>query len=178
MTKEQILNLIQATILNNRIGVISALKKSYVDVNPDIDNKQLFYVIEREFINGNGYLVYHLGVLMEKELAGEGKEKHSNWVQAVAAILPALGGLFGGGKDNSAAQAQAAAAAQNQQQMMMQFQMAQQQAEAARQQREEQARREDAARRRGNTLIIVGIVGAVIITGGIIAFVVSRNKKK
>ena len=175
MTKEEIFTLIQTSIKNDRLGVLKALKDSYVAVNPLISDKELFLVIEREFIRGNGFLVYHLGKVMKQQVESTDGEKKSNWIQAVAAILPALGGLFGGGKKDDGGAAAAAAAQQNQQQMMIQFQMAQQQAAAEAQARKEEQRREDeASRRRSNMMIFGGIGGVVVI--GLVIFLVVRKK--
>ncbi|MHA1988274.1 MAG: hypothetical protein ACW98D_16685 [Promethearchaeota archaeon] len=155
---------------------MKALKKSFVDVSSNISDKDLFLVIERELIKGNGYLLYHLSVLLKSEMnTSNGEYKSNTWGQVLQGVAPLLGGLFGGKKgDDGQAMAQAQAQAQNDQ-MMMQFQMAQQQAQADAQRRDAQ-KRDDDARRRSTNMMVFGGIGAVVVIG-LVVFLATRPKK-
>lgn len=185
MNKEDVYSVIKLSIANNRAGVVDALNKSLVKINTETRDDELFYIIEREILNGNGFLVYHLEDVI-KDASRDSASNFSNttssasgdaWLGAVTAVIPLVGGLFGGGKNNSASNQQAQAAL-NQQQMMMQYQMAQQAAENAKAQQVAEQQARDAAARRSNNMMIFGIIGGIIVFGGIMAIVLTRGKSK
>ena len=174
MNREEAIKLIENKIQESRPEIVEALKKSFVEVNPDTNDKELLLIIEREILNGNGFLLFHL-----EEVVGNKEKTSSAGGDWAAAAIPTigglLGGLLGGGKSGGSSQGIANQVAQQQQQMMMQYQMASQQAQAeAARKKQELILKQEAARRSG-TMMIVGVVGGIVVIGGIAAIILTKK---
>jgi len=171
--------IIKNLIATNKNKVLISLNKSFINVDRNISDNDLFNLITSKVIEGNGYLIFNLGKLIDSVYETEPTEVKSNgtgladWFsnsnnqKLVGMGVGLLGNLFGKGGDSSPPPSNNANS-----QMMMQYQMAQQQA-AAQARREEERRRAEAAKRSQNMMIFGG-VGAVLLIG-VVIFVVSKN---
>lgn len=181
-TKDNVIRMINQTIIDNKSSVIRALRDSKVEVSSSISDRDLAKLVMTELNKGNGYLMYNLGQVLDSKFDiaqemsnAEGEKKgffgsigdfFSKNKDAIGAGASLLGGLFGGGKGEPASTGTTPPSS-DQNAIMMQMQLAQQQQQqqfaAA-----ERARREDEAARRRNALLIGGIVGGVLIIGTVI----------
>jgi hypothetical protein len=161
---DELFELIKLNIESNKKDVINTLNKSYINVNSDVSDKELFLIIERQLKEGNGYIAFHLESLINKNTPSLNikNKEYSNIAPIIMAGVSVLGSLFGGKKGDDG-QAQAQAQAQNQQ-MMMQYQMAQQSQENARR-REDARREEEKQARRTTNMMIFGGIGLVLVLG-------------
>ncbi|MHA1988275.1 MAG: hypothetical protein ACW98D_16690 [Promethearchaeota archaeon] len=165
---------VSQAINSNRGGVIMAVKESFVDVPLNISDADLYDLIVNELVHKrNGYLVYHLGTLINKiDNTSSNIESKSNFDFHQLFPIGNMLGLFGKKKEQGSAPSQADP-------MMLQMQMAQQQAreQAERQRREAQERRDEADRRRRTNMMIFGGIGGVIVIGlGVWAIMRAKNK--
>jgi len=183
-SNEKIYKILNKTISDDKSKVVEILRKSKVDVPSEPTKKDLFFIVNKEIIKGNGYLIYNLGRLIDEIYGTEPIEKMSNgsgdgfgaWMsnpdnqQLVGMGAGLLGNLFNTGGDNAAPPSN-----DTNNQMMMQFQLAQQQAqaEAARRRTE----REEAAARRSQNTMIIGLVSIVVIGGAIAITMANKGKK-
>jgi len=168
LTKANALKMIDQAIISNKKGVINALRKSQVGVASNISDRALSELVINQLNAGNGYLMFHLGKVLDSTLnlnsksvsSAEGDKKgffgsigdfFSKNKDAIGAGASLLGGLFGGGQGQPAQPT--APAGSDQSAILMQMQMAQQQ-QAAQQAARDRAREQEAADRRRNNLMI------------------------
>jgi hypothetical protein len=170
---KEALKLMKKTIKANKGGVVTALRQSFVKVPNNISDDNLYFLITDELVNKrNGFLVYHLGTVMDEQDTSNFEAKSNFDIGSLFPIGSKLG-LFGGGKDKQPT------APAGPDPMMLQMQMAQQQAQqqAQRERAEAQARRDEADRKRKTNMMIFGIVGGVVVIGGITTAILMSRKK-
>lgn len=97
MKKSEIEFMIKDAILNNRVGVLSVVRKSNIIFSHNITNDDLFRLITYNLSIGNGYLAHYLTQFLAKEeLNKRRNKKYSNWVTlAVMGATAIYGGVSG-----------------------------------------------------------------------------------
>lgn len=190
MKKEESVKIIKDTISTEKSHVIDALKKSKVFVTYNVSEDDLLKLILDELKSGNGYLVYHLGLVIDKKnetksafdfslnpsalsAASQATSQSSpptgggigNFLSQNSGLLTAgmglLGNLLGGGNSNTSQQNNNSL--NNSPTSSLQFQYAAQQAqlEAEKRAREEKMREESQKNKTNTILIVSGIVLSV-----------------
>lgn len=92
-SKKQILLMIKNAIISNKDDVIAVLKKSNIDVPDNVSGNDLLDLVMTNIINGNGYLMYNMTVLLT-HLEDLERKKYSNVV--VTAIVTAATAVYQG----------------------------------------------------------------------------------
>lgn len=172
-----IISIIDKTIINRREEVINSLLNSSVEVSDTISNLKIRDLIIKEVKSGNGFLIYNLGNVISKELPPEIKSNFVGLAISIGSSL--LGKLFGGGGGNKEAERLA---------KQEQYQRDRQEAEMIRQmkiaasQQEANRIRDDVRRierkaRTKRTVVTISIIGGTLIIGTIVTIFILKNKK-
>jgi hypothetical protein len=173
LTRNELYGFIKRAIVNRRFEVLSALKLSNVSVQDDINNNDLFNLIISSLKEGNGYLLYYLEVIINRE---QNPKAYSNLAPIVAVGVSLLPSLFGGRKKDNHAQMLAQQNEANRQ-MVRQYEMIKSQSLLqAQERREELDRQERKEERKSRNKIIFGIVGGAVVIGGLITFMIYKKK--
>jgi len=64
----EVLGLIEDTVVSERELTIDSLRKSNVSVDTNITDRDLFTLVTDELNKGNGYLIYHFGEVLSKKV--------------------------------------------------------------------------------------------------------------
>lgn len=180
MDNNKAIQAIELTISNRKNEVVKSLIDSNVFVPNGISDLELKNIILKQLKEGNGFLVFYLGQVIDKEFSNV--EEKSNWIGAAIGLGSSLLGLAtGGGGDDGKAQAQAYQQAQQaeaarQAALLKQMQIAQSQANAQKILAEANAKAKSASTTR--TVIILSLVGVTTLIGITIVVLALKNKKK
>lgn len=181
MEQQKVISLLKSVIKTRRNEVIKALQDATVVLPYNFTDEDLLQTILKELRNDNGYLVYHLGRVIDNFFDAT-TEKKSNWVAAAIGVgSQLLGSLMGGkgddGKAMAKAQLQAAQAeAKRQEALQKQMLIAASEAEAERLRSEAMIKKRKASTQR--TVITISLIGGTLIIGGIVAYFALRTKPK
>lgn len=180
MNNNKAIQAIELTISNRKNEVVKSLIDSNVFVPNGISDLELKNIILKQLKEGNGFLVFYLGQVIDKEFSNV--EEKSNWIGAAIGLGSSLLGLAtGGGGDDGKAQAQAYQQAQQaeaarQAALLKQMQIAQSQANAQKILAEANAKAKSASTTR--TVIILSLVGVTTLIGITIVVLALKNKNK
>lgn len=179
MDNNKAIQAIELTISNRKNEVVKSLISSNVFVPDGISDLELRNLILKQLKEGNGFLVFYLGQVIDKEFSSV--EEKSNWIGAAIGLVSSLLGLAtGGGGDDGKAQSQAIQAASQaeaarQAALLKQMQIAQSQANAQKILAEANAKAKSASTTR--TVIILSLVGVTTLIGITIVVLALKNKK-
>jgi len=180
MNNNKAIQAIELTISNRKNEVVKSLIDSNVFVPDGISDLELKNIILKQLKEGNGFLVFYLGQVIDKEFSNV--EEKSNWIGAAIGLGSSLLGLAtGGGGDDGKAQAQAYQQAQQaeaarQAALLKQMQIAQSQANAQKILAEANAKAKSASTTR--TVIVLSLVGVTTLIGITIVVLALKSKKK
>ena len=204
---DRILSIIESTIIKDKPLVIDALKKSKVLVNDNISDRDLFILVTEELNSGNGYLIFHLGEVITKNIEDKsnstGFSLSPSQLQAASqAASSGVGNSGGGGgswlNDNSGALIGAGASilgallsgggsssspyqqstSANQNTTLAQYQFAQQQSQINQDRFiKEQNLKEQLAKSQRNTNIIIASIIGGVVLFGTIITIAIYKKK-
>jgi len=184
MDNNKAIQAIELTISNRKNEVVKSLIDSNVFVPEGISDLELKNLVLKQLKEGNGFLVFYLGQVIDKEFSNV--EEKSNWIGAAIGLGSSLLGLAtGGGGDDGKAQAQAyqqaqaqaqAAEAARQAALLKQMQIAQSQANAQKILAEANTKAKSASTTR--TVIILSLVGVTTLIGITIVVLALKSKKK
>jgi len=180
MENKKVILLLKSVIKNRRNEVIKALQDSTVVLPYNPTNEDLLNVSLKELRNDNGYLLYHLGNVIDNFFKDNKLEEKSNFLASAIGIgVSLLGNIMGGGDDGKAmAQAQLQAsrdAYSRQASLQKQMLIAASEAEAERLRSETMIKKRKASTQR--TVIAISLIGGTLIIGSTVAYFALRKKK-
>ena len=172
LSKGESLNQIKRVIINKKNDVITALQSSYVEVPENISNNELFNVVMKTLVKGNGYFVYHLTqVISDGEVPETSNADGAGW-NAASQISTGLFAWMQNKNNLEIAQIQADSA-DSQNQAALELAKIQEQIQ------QDKLRSTSSGGGDGgkdnSTIIIVGIIGAVLLIGTISTIVLIKK---
>lgn len=177
MTDE--IKIISKSIDNRKGEVLSSLKSSGINVNPNSSKEELLGIIISQVRKGNGYLVYNLGEVINKDL-----EKKSNLLPIAAGlilttgstIIGKIGGFFGGSVDKDAERAADLSRQQSiraEAEMVRKMQIAASKAQAKKIASETKEKERKSKIKR--TIITLSVIGGALIIGTIVTVLILKK---